>query len=84
MTPARSKAPISFSTGRASAAVDDFRAVVHEFEAIVTDEAAISAFDGRVRLAPGTYLVTILHGTSVAHLMVRGPEVRLAEYYAHA
>jgi hypothetical protein len=32
-----------------------------EFEAIITDEVAISAFGGHVRLAPGTYMVTIEH-----------------------
>jgi hypothetical protein len=32
----------------------EFRAAVNEFEAIVTDEVAISAFNVQVRLAPGT------------------------------
>jgi hypothetical protein len=39
----------------------EFRAAVNEFEAAITDAVAISAFDGHVPLAPGTYLVTILH-----------------------
>jgi hypothetical protein len=39
----------------------EFRADVSEFEAIITDEVAISAFGGHVRLAPGTYMVTIEH-----------------------
>jgi hypothetical protein len=53
--------------------------------ATITDEVAISAFAGHVRLAPGTYLVTMLHdergspdGAQLVRLDVEGePPVRL-------
>jgi hypothetical protein len=61
------------------------RGPVNEFEAIITDEVAISAFGGHGRLAPGTYRVTIVHdergapdGARLVRLDVDGePPVRL-------
>jgi hypothetical protein len=39
----------------------EFRAAMNEFVATVTEAVDISAFAGHVRLAAGTYVVTILH-----------------------
>jgi hypothetical protein len=58
---------------------------MNAFEATITDAVAISAFDGHVRLAPGTYMVTIVHdergapdGARLVRVDVEGePPVRL-------